>query len=108
MGLMGCHLAHARTSAPPLGINPIEKSARKEPRSIAFSSAGIALFAIIHTNYVPEDDTAQMVLVRVTAGRAQQSRPRIAFATDGNCRRSACSLDGKGGAVVLKQGRGAK
>jgi hypothetical protein len=37
---MGCGIVRGVPSALPVGINPIEKSARKELLCIAFSSAG--------------------------------------------------------------------
>jgi hypothetical protein len=58
---MGCGVVRAFRSALPVGINPIEKSARKGLLCIAFSSAGTACSGLSRTDYATEDGATQMV-----------------------------------------------
>src|SRR5262249_18741956 len=60
ISLMGCGVVRAVPSAL-VGINLIEKSARKGLLCIAFSSAGTPCSGLSRTNYVTEDGVTQMV-----------------------------------------------
>jgi hypothetical protein len=88
--------------APPVGVAPVERGARKELRFIAFSSAGTAPFRFIRANYAAEEDTAQIASPCGYCRPARQARPN-GVATDGNGGRGDRRPPGGGGIVVLKQ-----
>jgi len=84
---MECRVVRALPSALPVGINPIEKSARKGLLRIAFSSAGTALFRFVRADYVAEDGATQMVNGRgLCAGLRRKPTP--------NCTAASGTADG--------------
>jgi len=86
ISLMGCGVVRAVPSAL-VGINLIEKSARKGLLCIAFSSAGTALFGFVRADYVAEDGATQMVNERgLCAGLRRKPTP--------NCTAASGTADG--------------